>query len=113
MDIPATALWALGISPSSQWTGKAITEIYTSTPLQIQLPPLRLTDMVVIVTISGLTQNGIDQAYTPTIDEIVNNGASTSFARAVMPSTGISNIASILMGAGLCLFYIHIHIHKY
>ena len=55
---------------------------------------------VVVVGIDGLSPDGIAQAHTPIMDELMATGASTMLARGVMPTSSGPNWASILMGAG-------------
>ena len=55
---------------------------------------------VVVIGIDGLSPDGIKNAHTPTIDALIESGASTMLARGVMPTSSGPNWASVLMGAG-------------
>jgi predicted AlkP superfamily pyrophosphatase or phosphodiesterase len=55
---------------------------------------------VVVVGVDGLSPDGIRTAKTPRLHELMNRGAWTLKARAVMPTVSSPNWASIIMGAG-------------
>ena len=55
---------------------------------------------VVVIGIDGLSPAGIAATSTPHIDQLVERGAYTWQARAVMPTSSSSNWASMIMGAG-------------
>ncbi|MCR9226068.1 MAG: alkaline phosphatase family protein [Flavobacteriaceae bacterium] len=61
----------------------------------------RSTDIehVVIIGIDGMSPDGIQKAKTPTLDSMIQNGATTMHARSVLPSSSSSNWASMIMGA--------------
>lgn len=61
----------------------------------------RPTDIehVVIIGIDGMSPNGIQNAKTPTLDSMIQNGATTMHARSVLPSSSSPNWASMIMGA--------------
>jgi len=99
MDTPSTALYALGISAPPLWQGNPIYEAWTGTPVN-HITPNRISHNVVVVVISGLTASAIEEANMPVFTSLLSNGASTLQARSVMPSTSLTNIASIIMGAG-------------
>jgi len=101
MDIPATALYALGVQQPPIWMGRPMSEIYTSSPYQWPAGPAApYASTVVTVAISGLNAAGFQLAVAPTMKHLIKNGAYASHARAQMPSTTMPNIASIIMGAG-------------
>ncbi|WP_425235041.1 alkaline phosphatase family protein [Ulvibacterium sp.] len=54
---------------------------------------------VVVIGIDGLSPDGVEKASTPMLDTMVQNGASTFHARAVLPSSSSPNWASMIMGA--------------
>ncbi len=54
---------------------------------------------VVVIGIDGMSPNGIQNADTPTLDSMMQNGAATLHARSVLPSSSSSNWASMIMGA--------------
>jgi len=55
---------------------------------------------VVVIGFDGLSPDGLQNAYTPTFDRLMEEGASTLHARAVLPTSSSSNWASMIMGAG-------------
>ena len=55
---------------------------------------------VVIIGCDGLSPDGIQKAKTPNMDSLMQRGAYTMHARAVMPTSSSPNWASMLMGAG-------------
>ena len=55
---------------------------------------------VVVIGFDGLSPDGLEKAVTPTFDKIINEGAYTFQARAVLPSSSSTNWASMIMGAG-------------
>jgi len=57
-------------------------------------------DFVVVIGVDGLSPDGIRTADTPYIDYLIEYGASTLDARAVMPTVSSPNWASMIMGAG-------------
>ena len=57
-------------------------------------------DYVIVIGVDALSPDGIQNASTPYLDYLVENGASTFAARAVMPSNSSPNWASMIMGAG-------------
>lgn len=99
MDIPTTAIHALGFDIPALWQGRPIIEGYTGEPEPSLSPSGSITPTVVVVDISGLIPSAIT-GDTPNLIALRDNGASTMQARAVMPSTTLTNVASILMGAG-------------
>lgn len=55
---------------------------------------------VVIIGFDGLSPDGIEYAITPNFHKIMQEGASTLHARAVLPTSSSTNWASMIMGAG-------------
>ncbi|MCY3739984.1 MAG: alkaline phosphatase [Candidatus Poribacteria bacterium] len=55
---------------------------------------------VVIIGCDGMSPDGIQKAKTPNMDALMQRGAYTMRARAVMPTSSSPNWASMLMGAG-------------
>lgn len=53
----------------------------------------------IVIGIDGMSPDGIQKAKTPTLDSMIQNGASTMRARAVLPSSSSPNWASMIMGA--------------
>jgi len=54
---------------------------------------------IVVIGIDGMSPNGIQNANTPTLDSMIQNGAATLHARSVLPSSSSPNWASMIMGA--------------
>lgn len=54
---------------------------------------------VLIIGVDGLSADGVKNANTPTLDSLINNGASTLSSRSMIPTSSGPNWASILMGA--------------
>ncbi|KPQ01039.1 MAG: phosphodiesterase [Bacteroidetes bacterium HLUCCA01] len=57
-------------------------------------------DHVVIIGVDGLSPDGIRMANTPAMDGLMQRGAFTLHARAVMPSSSGANWGSMIMGTG-------------
>jgi len=55
---------------------------------------------VVVIGFDGLSPDGLQNAVTPTFDKLMQEGASTMHARAVLPTSSSTNWASMIMGAG-------------
>ncbi|MDE0467251.1 MAG: alkaline phosphatase [Candidatus Poribacteria bacterium] len=55
---------------------------------------------VVIIGCDGLSPDGVQNAKTPNMDDLMQRGAYTLRARGVMPTSSSPNWASMLMGAG-------------
>ena len=55
---------------------------------------------VVVIGVDGLSPDGIQNAATPHLHQMMKTGASTLHARAVMPTVSSPNWASMIMGAG-------------
>jgi predicted AlkP superfamily pyrophosphatase or phosphodiesterase len=55
---------------------------------------------VVVIGVDGMSPDGIANADTPVIDKLIEGGASTMTARAVLPTSSSPNWASMIMGAG-------------
>ena len=55
---------------------------------------------VIVIGVDGLSPDGVMHADTPTLDDMMANGAWSLHARGVMPTTSGANWASILDGAG-------------
>ena len=55
---------------------------------------------VVVIGVDGMSPDGIENANTPVIDQLMQTGASTMTSRGVIPTSSGPNWASILMGAG-------------
>jgi len=60
----------------------------------------RLFDHVVVIGIDGLCVEGLKQAATPVMDNLIANGAVTYQARVVQPSSSAANWGAMLHGAG-------------
>jgi len=60
----------------------------------------RLFEHVVIIGIDGLTFEGLQQAKTPVMDNLIANGAVKYNARAVLPSSTVPNWGAMIHGAG-------------
>ncbi len=67
--------------------------------LRGQAPTSADIEHVLVIGIDGLSSAGIRQAATPTLDSLVNHGASTLEAQAVLPTSSSPNWASMIMGA--------------
>lgn len=59
-----------------------------------------ITQHFIVIGCDGMSPDGIRNAQTPVLDEMLQNGASTFSARAVLPTSSSPNWASMLMGAG-------------
>lgn len=55
---------------------------------------------VIVIGFDGLSPAGLENATTPNFHKIMQEGASTLHARAVLPSSSSTNWASMIMGAG-------------
>ena len=55
---------------------------------------------VVVIGIDGLSPDGLQNAETPTIDEMIAEGASTMNARSVLPTSSSTNWMSMISGSG-------------
>lgn len=55
---------------------------------------------VFVIGVDGMSPDGIRNARTPVIDELVQDGAATFRARGVLPTSSSPNWASMIMGAG-------------
>lgn len=55
---------------------------------------------VVIIGCDGMSPDGVQKADTPVMDRLMQEGAYSFHARAVMPTSSSSNWASMMMGAG-------------
>lgn len=60
---------------------------------------LNKIEHVIVIGVDGMSPDGISNAVTPTMDHMMENGAATMHARAVLPSSSGPNWASMLMGA--------------
>ena len=63
---------------------------------QSPLPPIH----VVVVGVDGLSPDGVLKATTPTLDDLMDQGAHSFKARAVLPTSSSPNWASMINGAG-------------
>lgn len=68
-------------------------------PTALVAQPLPGIEHVVVIGIDGLSPAGIRQSRTPTLDSLMQQGAATLNAQAVMPSSSSPNWASMMMGA--------------
>lgn len=59
-----------------------------------------LAKHVILIGVDGMSPNGVIQANTPIMDEMMKNGAHSFHARSVLPSSSGANWASMLNGAG-------------
>lgn len=55
---------------------------------------------VIVIGFDGLSPDGLEKATTPTFDKVIQEGAHTFHARAVLPTSSSPNWASMIMGAG-------------
>jgi len=58
------------------------------------------TDHLIIIGVDALSPNGVINADTPVMDELMNNGSYTLNARGVLPTSSSTNWASMVSGAG-------------
>lgn len=106
MDVASTALYTMGISQPSAWIGKAVEEIFSDAAAKEASSARAAASNVpgvAVVVISALTSEGLLSTNATHLQNLAQNGASTLASRAVMPSTSLTNIASIIMGAGTYL----------
>ena len=61
--------------------------------------PMQETGRVVIIGVDGMSPDGIRNADTPHMDELMTNGAYSFAARAVFPTSSSPNWASMIMAA--------------
>lgn len=62
--------------------------------------PPRLAAHVVVLGFDGMSPNGVEQAKTPVMHDLMKQGAYTLHARGVIPTVSSPNWASMIMGAG-------------
>ena len=55
---------------------------------------------VIVIGVDAMSPNGIINATTPTLDDIMKRGAFTLNARGVLPTSSSTNWASMVSGAG-------------
>lgn len=55
---------------------------------------------VILIGIDGMSPDGVKNGYTPVMDELMETGAHSETARAVLPSSSGANWGSMLNGAG-------------
>lgn len=72
-------------------------KLYFSTFLYAQMMPN--VQHVLLIGVDGLSPAGIQAATTPTLDSLMQAGAYSMTARAVLPSSSNPNWASMIMGA--------------
>ena len=68
-------------------------------PALLLAQPRPGVEHVLVIGVDGLSPEGIRQSDTPTLDSLMQQGASTLNAQAVMPSSSSPNWASMIMGA--------------
>ncbi len=73
--------------------------LYGCTTQVSQTPDLQVPH-VVVIAVDGMSPNGILNANTPILDELMKNGAYTLNGRTVLPTSSSSNWASMVSGAG-------------
>ncbi len=73
--------------------------LFALLPASLLAHPRPGIEHVLVVGVDGLSPDGIRQSDTPTLDSLMQRGASTLTAQAVMPSSSSPNWASIIMGA--------------
>ncbi|WP_396592650.1 alkaline phosphatase family protein [Brevundimonas sp. R86498] len=71
-----------------------------ATPGLAQADPVGRTRHVIIIGIDGLSPDGVRQADTPVLDDMMARGSWSLHARGVLPTTSGANWASILNGVG-------------
>ncbi|SIS39208.1 PA14 domain-containing protein [Zobellia uliginosa] len=64
-----------------------------------EVPTLDI-EHVVVIGFDGLSPDGLQNANTPTFDKLMQEGAYSLHARAVLPTSSSTNWASMIMGAG-------------
>lgn len=62
--------------------------------------PTRKAKHVILIGVDGMSPDGVKNGYTPTMDMLMETGAHSTTARAVLPSSSGANWASMLNGAG-------------
>ena len=68
-----------------------------STQALAQVPGV---EHVVIIGVDGMSPDGVQKAHTPVMNRLIEGGAYSMHARAVLPSSSSPNWASMIMGAG-------------
>lgn len=63
-----------------------------------QQPPI--SQHVIIIGIDGMSSEGLVQATTPVMDNLIESGAFKYAARAVQPSSSMANWGAMVLGAG-------------
>ncbi len=63
-------------------------------------PNKRQAQHVIVIGIDGMSPNGIINAETPVLDQLMKEGSYTLNARSVLPSSSSTNWASMVSGAG-------------
>lgn len=62
--------------------------------------PTQKAKHVILIGVDGMSPDGVKNGYTPTMDMLMESGAYSTTARAVLPSSSGANWASMLNGAG-------------
>lgn len=101
---PATVLHALGVAVPPTWSGTPVAEAW---PLPVEpeagapRPVPRRARRVVLAVVSGFGSAAAASAdLAPSFASLRSRGVVVSDARATMPCTPATNLASVLMGAG-------------
>ncbi len=100
-DTAATAAYVLGLVPPYAWIARPVYDAFEEperpTPIE---PDLEGIKHIVVIGVDALSPDGIQKARTPALDHVIQNGAYSLAARAVLTTSSSQNWASMIMGAG-------------
>ena len=99
-DTAATVAYVLGLVPPVAWIARPVYGAFEE-PEQPALiaPGLEGIEHVVIIGVDGLSPDGVQKAHTPALNHMIQNGAYSLAARAVLTTSSSQNWASMTMGA--------------
>lgn len=99
-DTAATVAYVLGLEPPDAWIARPVYGAFEDPvrPEPIAPGPAGI-DHIVVIGVDGLSPDGVQKAHTPVMTKLIEGGAYSLGARAVLTTASSQNWASMIMGA--------------
>ena len=100
-DTAATAAYVLGLGPPYAWIARPVyAALQNPRRPEPETPGIAGVEHVVVVGVDGMSPDGVQKARTPVLNRLLDEGAFSFEARAVLTTSSSQNWASMIMGAG-------------
>ena len=99
-DTAATVAYVLGLEPPYAWIARPVYDAFEdpARPEPMVPGPVEISH-VVVIGVDALSPDGIQKAHTPVLTSMIEGGAYSFGARAVLTTSSSQNWGSMIMGA--------------